>query len=31
MDMHLDGYRLSKDLIISYLYDPILDKARKQK
>ena len=31
MDMHLDGYRLSRDLIISYLYDPILDKARKQK
>lgn len=31
MDMHLDGYRLSRDLIISYLYDPILDKARKRK
>lgn len=31
MDMHLDGYRLSRDLIISYLYDPILDKARKAK
>lgn len=31
MDMHLYGYRLSRDLIISYLYDPILDKARKRK
>lgn len=31
MDMHLDGYRLSRDLIISYLYDPILDEARKRK
>lgn len=31
MDMHLDGYMLSRDLIISYLYDPILDEARKRK
>ena len=28
MDMHLYGYMLSRDLIISYLYDPILDEAR---
>lgn len=31
MDMHLYGYMLSRDLIISYLYDPILDEARKRK
>ncbi|MDU2197555.1 MAG: hypothetical protein E7E21_03930 [Peptostreptococcaceae bacterium] len=31
MDMHLDGYKFSRDLVISYLYDSILDKARKRK
>ena len=31
MDMHLYGYMLSRDLIISYLYAPILDEARKRK
>ena len=31
MDMNLEAYKFSRDLIISYLYDNILDKARKGK